>query len=49
MGWGWDNFIKEADSGNGLRFPAASRPFLTWGLPLLIVVLFVVGYIQIFG
>ena len=49
MGWGWDNFIKEADSGNGLRFPAASRPFLTWGLPLLIVLLFVVGYIQIFG
>ena len=20
-GWGWDNFIKEADTGNGIKFP----------------------------
>jgi len=48
-GWGWNNFIKEADEGSGWRFPAAVRPFLTWVLPILILVLFVVGYIEKFA
>jgi NSS family neurotransmitter:Na+ symporter len=47
-GWGWDNFIKEADTGNGLRFPAILRLFFTWVLPLLIIILFVFGYIEKF-
>ena len=47
-GWGWDNFIKEADSGTGRRFPVIFRFYLTWGLPLLILALFVVGYYEKF-
>ena len=51
MGWGlgWDNFIKEADTGSGLRFPAALRPYFTWVLPLIIVAIFVFGYIDKFA
>jgi NSS family neurotransmitter:Na+ symporter len=47
-GWGWDNFIKEADTGSGLKFPAIMRTYLTWILPLLMLVIFVFGYIEKF-
>ena len=47
-GWGWNNLIKEADFGSGRRFPAFLRPYLTWGLPVLILLLFVFGYIEKF-
>jgi NSS family neurotransmitter:Na+ symporter len=44
-GWGWDQFITEADSGKGIKFPAAFKPYFQWGLPILLVVVFVAGYI----
>ncbi len=47
-GWGWDNFIKEADEGKGLRFPKALRFYMTYILPLIILVVFVFGYQQKF-
>ena len=47
-GWGWDSFIKETDSGSGIRFPAVLRPYFTWLLPLLILVVFIFGYIDKF-
>ncbi len=47
-GWGWNNFIKEADEGMGLKFPAFLRPFLVWILPVLILLLFIAGYIDKF-
>jgi NSS family neurotransmitter:Na+ symporter len=47
-GWGWNNFIAEVDTGSGPRFPAALRPYFTWGLPLLILAVFIFGYINKF-
>jgi NSS family neurotransmitter:Na+ symporter len=47
-GWGWDNFIKEADQGNGIRFPAKVKAYLTWVLPILMLALFILGYIDKF-
>ena len=47
-GWGWDKFIAEADTGRGLRFPRILRFYLTWILPLVVIFLFVQGYIQKF-
>ena len=44
IGWGWDNFIKEADTGNGLRFPRSLKFYFTWILPLIIAIVFVAGY-----
>lgn len=44
FGWGWKNFLKEADTGVGLRFPAWARVWVSYGIPLLIVVIFVMGY-----
>ena len=44
-GWGWKNFLAEADTGEGPRFPRWSRGWLTFGLPALILVIFVMGYL----
>lgn len=43
-GWGWENFLAEADTGKGVKFPAWSKPWLKFGIPALIVVIFVMGY-----
>ena len=42
-GWGFDNFIKEANTGKGLKMPMWLRPYLTYVLPLIIIVVFVIG------
>lgn len=47
-GWGWKNFLQEADKGKGLRFPVIIKPYLKWILPFVILVVFVFGYIQKF-
>lgn len=43
-GWGWDNFLKEADQGEGLRFPNWTRHYVTWILPLIVLFIFAQGY-----
>ena len=47
-GWGWKNFIAEADAGQGLKFPKWSRIYVTCILPLIILFIFVMGYYQKF-
>lgn len=48
-GWGWDNFIREADAGKGLKFPSWLRVYVTYVLPLIVLVIFTMGYVQKFG
>lgn len=43
-GWGWNNFLEEANTGNGLRFPKAIRFYVTYILPLIVLGIFVIGY-----
>lgn len=43
-GWGWENFLAEADAGQGVKFPAWSKPWLKYGVPVLIIVIFIMGY-----
>ena len=45
-GWGWDNFIKEANTGKGLKFPTKKwvRVYVTYILPLIVLVIFIQGY-----
>lgn len=43
-GWGWENFLAEANAGKGVRFPACARLWLKFGIPVLILVIFVLGY-----
>jgi len=47
-GWGWDNFVAEADDGEGMKFPKALRFYLTKILPVVLIIIFSQGYIQKF-
>lgn len=46
-GWGFQNFLKEADTGNGMRFPHKILPYLRFVLPVLILLVIVMGYAPI--
>ena len=46
-GWGWKNFLAEADTGEGLRFPTWSYRYMKYVLPVGIVIIFVLGYAPI--
>ena len=47
-GWGWDNFVAEADTGRGPKFPRILRPYFTYVLPVIVGVVFVLGYVDKF-
>ena len=44
-GWGFDKYIKECNTGTGLRIPAAFKPYFQFILPILIIVILVSGLI----
>ena len=48
-GWGWDNFIAEADAGKGIKFPKWARFYVSYILPLIVLFIFVMGYWQKFA
>jgi len=47
-GWGWDNFVAEADAGQGAKFPKFLKPYFQYVLPIIILVVFLQGYYEIF-
>ncbi len=47
-GWGFKNFITEANTGKGLKFPTWLRPYVSYVLPVIVLVIFVLGYIATF-
>ena len=48
-GWGWENFMDEANAGEGLKFPNGIRLYVKYILPLIILFVFVMGYISMFS
>ena len=48
-GWGWENFLNEADQGKGLSFPRKLYPYFRIALPILVVFIFLMGYWNKFG
>ena len=48
IGWGWDHFMAEANSGKGLKFPKSIRFYIQWILPLIVLFVFVMGYKSLF-
>ncbi|HHW48311.1 MAG TPA: sodium-dependent transporter [Clostridiaceae bacterium] len=48
-GWGFDNYLEEVNTGEGVKMPRALRGYLTWVLPVIIVIVLVQGYINFFG
>ena len=43
FGWGWDNFVKEANTGKGLKVQPWMKPIFQFCVPAIIVVLYVYG------
>ncbi len=47
-GWGWDNFLSEANSGKGLKMKKFMKGYMTYVLPVMVFALFVIGMIRAF-
>lgn len=47
-GWGWDSFITEANEGKGIKVKKFMRSYMTYVLPVIIFLLFVIGIYNFF-
>lgn len=47
-GWGFENFVAEADKGEGPSFPAFIRGYMSYVLPLIVLVIYFKGYYDMF-
>lgn len=48
-GWGFDNYLKEANLGQGLKVSRKLQFYFKYVLPIIVLVLFVQGYISVFN
>lgn len=48
-GWGWENFLKETDTGAGMRYPRMVRQYMRFGIPLIIAFIYLKGYYDLFA
>lgn len=45
-GWGWDNFLTEANAGKGLKVKNWMKPIFCYVVPIAIVILYIIGMIS---
>lgn len=45
-GWGWDNFVQEANAGKGLKIKKWMRGYMTYVLPVIVAVILILGLIK---
>ncbi len=45
IGWGWENFVAEANTGKGLKVRDWMRPFFQYAIPVIVMLLYVYGMI----
>ena len=48
-GWGWENFIAEANMGEGRHIPNSIRTYMTYAVPALIAFIYLKGYYDTFS
>ena len=48
-GWGFEHFIKEANTGKGIVLPGWIRFYMTYILPFIIVLVYLKGYYDMFS
>jgi len=46
FGWGWDNFIAEANTGKGLKVKNWMKPIFCYVVPVAVIVIYVMGLIS---
>ena len=47
-GWGWDNFINEANTGKGIKFPSVLKVYAKYILPLILIIFWIQGILSMF-
>ena len=47
-GWGWKSFLREANTGDGMKVRSWMRVYMTYVLPVLIVIVMIVGLVNFF-
>lgn len=47
-GWGFKKFMAEANEGQGIKFPAWARVYVTYILPFIVLGIFIQGYVSKF-
>lgn len=47
-GWGWKNFMKEANTGEGISFSEKFRFYASYILPVILILIWVQGYVSKF-
>lgn len=45
-GWGWKNFIEEANTGKGIKFPTSVKFYAKYILPIVLLIIWAQGYIK---
>ena len=45
-GWGWENFVKEANKGDGPKVKEWMRPYMTYVLPILVIAILILGLVK---
>ena len=48
-GWGWKNFVAEANTGNGPKVANWMRLYMTYVLPMIVTAILVIGLVSFFG
>ena len=48
-GWGWERFLAEANTGAGIGFPKGLKGYISYVLPLIIIVIYLKGYYDYFA
>ncbi len=48
FGWGWDNFLLEANKGTGMKFPKSLKIHVKYILPAILIIIWLQGYISKF-
>ncbi len=48
-GWGWENFLSEVNTGEGVHFPRGLKGYVSYVLPLIIIVIYLKGYYDMFA
>lgn len=49
FGWGWDNFFAEANLGKGMKLKPWMKVYMSYILPLIILVVLVIALLSYFG
>lgn len=45
FGWGFDGYINECNQGKGIKFPRFIKPYVKYILPVLVLIVFISGFI----